>query len=66
MRGGRAVARAVVILGAGSSADFGVPTLANIFKDHHARRYLQAKSDLLGQLNEMFWQPRGQIGRAHV
>lgn len=51
--------RAVVILGAGASADFGVPTLANIFKDHNARKYLQTKPDLLEMLNEMFWRPRG-------
>ena len=51
--------RAVVILGAGSSADFGVPTLANISKDRYARQYLRRRPELFSILNETFWQPRG-------
>ena len=50
---------AVVILGAGSSADFGVPVLANIFSDIHARAYLRQNPALLGMLNDLFWKPRG-------
>lgn len=53
------MASAVVILGAGASADFGVPTLANIFKDSHARSYLQSNRSLLRNLNDVFWTPRG-------
>lgn len=53
------MARAVVILGAGSSADFGVPTLATIFSDIHARAYLKQKPALLDMLNDLFWKPRG-------
>lgn len=53
------MARAVVILGAGSSADFGVPTLAGMFNDKYARKYLQRKPELEKMLNQMFWQPRG-------
>jgi len=53
------MARAVVILGAGASADFGIPTLRNIFKDPYARRYLQSTPELLAMLNEVFWRPRG-------
>lgn len=51
--------RAVVILGAGASADFGVPTLANIFKDRHARTYLRNNPRLIGMLRDVFWDPRG-------
>ena len=51
--------RAVVILGAGASADFGVPTLAHIFKDRYARQYLQHRPDLREPLNNIFWHPRG-------
>lgn len=53
------MAKAVVILGAGASADFGVPTLPNIFKDSHARSYLRTKPNLHRNLNEVFWNPRG-------
>ncbi len=53
------MARVVVILGAGASADFGVPTLANLFKDSYARSYLQSKPSLLRNLNKVFWAPRG-------
>ena len=53
------MSRAVVILGAGASADFGVPTLQYMFKDPHARRYLKERADLLSQLNTVFWDTRG-------
>jgi hypothetical protein len=49
----------VVILGAGASADFGVPTLRNVFKDRHARQHLQSDPWLLDKLQETFWTPRG-------
>jgi hypothetical protein len=51
--------KAVVILGAGSSADFGIPTLAGIFKDASVLRYLQRNQALLTQLQQVFWTPRG-------
>lgn len=51
--------KAVVILGAGASADFGVPTLRNIFKDRHARAFLNARRTFNKRLNEIFWTPRG-------
>jgi hypothetical protein len=51
--------KAVIVLGAGSSADFGVPTLAGLFKDNHARRYLVGDPNLLGTLRDVFWHPRG-------
>lgn len=50
---------AVVILGAGASADFGVPTLRNIFKDPYARSYLGMNAALQKGLDELFWGPRG-------
>lgn len=53
------MASAVVILGAGASADFGVPTLRNVFKDPYARMYLDANTTLQKQLDELFWKPRG-------
>jgi hypothetical protein len=53
------LARAVVILGAGASADFGVPTLASVFRDLRARLYLNANPAVLNRLNELFWAPRG-------
>ena len=53
------MARAVVILGAGSSADFGVPTLTTMFNDRHVRDYLRIKPALLQTLNDLFWEPRG-------
>ncbi len=51
--------KAVVILGAGASADFGVPTLMDLFKDRHALRYLRQNQYLLDLLESVFWQPRG-------
>ena len=47
------------ILGAGASAPFGVPTLANVFKDLQARRHLRHDEFLLNKLDEHFWGPRG-------
>jgi hypothetical protein len=49
----------VVILGAGASADFGVPTLSQLFKDSYARQYLQQDPWLADCLNKLFWEPRG-------
>ena len=53
--------RAIVILGAGSSADFGVPTLARMFKDPYARAFLEVKPRLFNMLNSVFWRPRGHF-----
>jgi hypothetical protein len=50
---------AVVILGAGASASFGVPTLRTIFKDRFARKYLSQNQWLYEHLNNFFWEPRG-------
>jgi len=49
----------VVILGAGASADFGVPTLRGVFKDVNAQAYLRADPILRPKLEQFFWQPRG-------
>lgn len=51
---------AVVIMGAGASVDFGVPTLRGLFKDVQAQRYLQRDAVLRGRLEQYFWGPRGQ------
>lgn len=51
--------KAVIVLGAGSSADFGVPTLAGLFKDRHSRAYLAADPQLRQMLTDTFWSPRG-------
>lgn len=51
---------AVVVLGAGASADFGVPVLRNIFKDRQARAYLEENPDLRASLEDVFWIPRGR------
>ena len=51
--------QAVVILGAGASADFGVPTLPSIFKDRYARQYLKHNARLTQMLEDVFWKPRG-------
>jgi len=53
------MARAVVILGAGSSADFGVPTMTAMFNDRHARDYLKKRPVVLQTLDDLFWKPRG-------
>lgn len=49
----------VVIMGAGSSADFGVPTLRSIFKDIAATAYLKQDTILHEWLQQVFWEPRG-------
>jgi hypothetical protein len=49
----------VIILGAGASAPFGVPTLLRVFQDQHARQHLQADRWLNDQLQRLFWTPRG-------
>ena len=49
----------VVILGAGASSDFGVPTLRGIFKEVMAKYYLSKNTWLAGNLHEIFWAPRG-------
>ncbi len=54
------MAKAVIILGAGASADFGIPTLRGVFTDIAVRRYLARNQWLLDRLNEFFWIPRGQ------
>lgn len=51
--------KAVVILGAGASADFGVPTLRNLFKDPQARSYLALNQALRSRLENLIWSPRG-------
>jgi hypothetical protein len=53
------MSKLVVILGAGASADFGVPTLGHLFKDTQAKIYLRNNSWLATHLNEIFWKPRG-------
>jgi len=50
---------AVVILGAGASADFGVPTLREIFRNRHAREFLTGRRSFHESMNEVFWEPRG-------
>jgi hypothetical protein len=49
----------VVILGAGTSADFGVPTLRSVFKDAYAALYLQQNPQLHKCIQSTFWGPRG-------
>lgn len=51
--------KAVVILGAGASAGFGVPTLRYIFQDRHARAHLAADQFLRRKLVNSIWAPRG-------
>jgi len=46
-------------MGAGASADFGVPTLRSVFKETHARQYLRQDEWLRTNLEETFWEPRG-------
>ncbi len=53
------MSKAVVIIGAGASADFGVPTLRDLFKDRHAREYLMQDEWLHRNLKKIFWTPRG-------
>src|SRR2546430_1896515 len=49
----------VVVMGAGASADFGVPTLRSIFKDPQADAYLKRDEVLHDWLLKTFWGPRG-------
>ena len=51
--------RCVIILGAGSSAPFGAPTLQSLFQDAHVRRYLEENSAFSKILHDVFWNPRG-------
>lgn len=53
------MANAVVILGAGSSHDFGVPTLNGIFEDRRVRDYLEDHPHFAEMLRKVFWEPRG-------
>lgn len=53
------IEKAVVILGAGASAPFGVPTLRKVFQDSEAIAYLKANVALHDQLQSVFWAPRG-------
>lgn len=53
------MSNAVIILGAGASADFGVPTLRGIFKDPYAQLLLQGDDILRQKLDDIFWAPRG-------
>jgi len=52
--------KAVILLGAGASAPFGVPTLRDIFKDPQARLQLRKDTALHGTLQDVFWGPRGR------
>jgi hypothetical protein len=49
----------VVILGAGASVDFGLPTMAGVFKDAAVKAYLQTNQSLLKMLDNVFMQPHG-------
>ena len=51
--------KAVVILGAGASAGFGVPTLQSIFQDKAARAHLSVDAMLRQKLENAIWKPRG-------
>ena len=51
----------VVIMGAGSSADFGVPTLKGVFKDPSAFAYLRRDNKLHDWIQRVFWEPRGHF-----
>jgi hypothetical protein len=53
------VRKAVIILGAGASASFGLPTLNRLFQDWNAQLYLSQDTFLAPQLKELFWEPRG-------
>lgn len=60
------MANAVVVLGAGASADFGVPTLGTIFQDVYVQRYLENHPHFANLLHDVFWEPRGHdINTAH-
>src|SRR5712664_2079618 len=49
----------VVVMGAGSSADFGVPTLKSIFTNREAAAFLKKDALLSRWLQRVFWEPRG-------
>src|SRR5262245_57454357 len=51
--------RVVVILGAGASAPFGVPTLRHVFTEVRARNHLGNDAFLRDRLRDVFWGPRG-------
>lgn len=50
---------AVVILGAGASAGFGVPTLRYLFQNAEAREQLAQDRFLARKLENVIWKPRG-------
>lgn len=57
----------VVILGAGASAGFGVPTLRQLFKDAKARLYLKQNRFLRETLEQVIWMPRGyNLEKSHL
>lgn len=59
--------RSVIILGAGASAPFGVPTLCHLFQDKHSRLYLLKNPSFKEILNKVFWNPRGlDIDSSHL
>lgn len=51
------MSQVVIILGAGASAEFGLPTMVSIFKDAAVRGYLEKTENLLEILRRVFWQP---------
>jgi hypothetical protein len=53
------MSKALIILGAGASAAFGLPVLRHLFQDGNARRYLSEDTFLDNQLQELFWAPCG-------
>jgi hypothetical protein len=53
------MSKAVIVLGAGASASFGLPTLRRLFQDINARQYLNENVFLDNQLKDLFWEPRG-------
>jgi len=59
--------KAVVVLGAGASQPFGVPTLVQIFKEGFARRHLRHDVWMHEQLQQLFWSPRGHdLETSHI
>jgi hypothetical protein len=58
---------AVVILGAGASAGFGVPTLRYVFQDSEAMAQLGNDSFLARKLENVIWKPRGvDLSSSHL
>lgn len=49
----------VIILGAGSSAPFGIPILREMFKNSNAMEYLKTNHYLRENLEKLFLEPRG-------